>query len=165
MDLEMNATHICKIIAAYWPNPLKALQSLALLDNSHQVIDYLLCPESPEVQAFISTLNTGEKAPFHCRCSVHGKTSLSCATLGRKYWYRVLGIIETNTSDSDVCFWIAKRLWPESIGEISRCLLCPSIDILIVLNNLQQTMQMGKSWSLSFPAESNKSTDLFSKRK
>jgi len=60
----MNATHICKIIAAYWPNPLKALQSLALLDNSHQVIDYLLCPESPEVQAFISTLNTGEKHLF-----------------------------------------------------------------------------------------------------
>lgn len=115
------ATCICKITAVYSSNPLRTLQSLALLDSFHQVIDYLLCPKSPDALVLFSTLNTREKAPFHCLCSIHCKTSLSCATLGRKYWFKVLGIIETNTSDSDVCLWIAKRLhvWPESIGETS----------------------------------------------
>lgn len=38
----MNTTHICRIIAVYRPNPLKALQTTSLLDSPHRVIDPFL---------------------------------------------------------------------------------------------------------------------------
>lgn len=166
-DLEVNTTYICKIIAVYWPKPLKALQTTALLDSSHRIIDSLLSPRNTVAQALFSVLNTGQKAPFHYHCSGFIRhPSLCCFGREGGRW-KVPGTTETDTSDSEVCLVLAQRLH-------LRCLLCPCTGILTGKNGLQQPvyamvtswfcLQMRKSWSLSFLSKHNKSTDLFSQR-
>lgn len=117
IDLEENTTHICKIIAVYWPKPLKALQTTALLDSPHRVIDSFFSPKSTVAQALFSLLSTRQKHLFIATAPAVIRHHSPVLLLAGKCWCEVLG--RDNTLNLEVCLLSAQglHLWPQQTVE------------------------------------------------
>lgn len=175
MDLEENTTDICKIIAVYWPKPLKTLQTTALLGSPHRVIDSLFSPKSTVAQALFSLLSTGQKAGFHCHSldviKHHSPVLVWQGSVG------VLCLLQQRQHS-----WLTgvpAPLTPANCGVSSRSLICPCTAILKKKKKYKKglkqpvyamvtcwyCLQMRKPWSLSFLVEQNTSAGLFQNKR
>lgn len=163
----------------YWPKPLKTLQTTALLDSLHRVIDSLFSPKSKllrlcsvywaqgRMHLFIATLwmlsNTTPLCWFW-----QESLSVQCLVQQTHHsWLR--GVLALSTG--------AAPLAPANCGVSSRFLLCPCTPILkknyrkglkqpvYAMVRCWYCLQSRKPWSLSFLVEQNSSTGLFKNKR